>query len=222
LAQGGASDITVRDADGNIYKTVKIGKQVWMEENLRTTKYNDGSSIPLVTDNVQWDKNTTGAYCYYNNTTQVDSINKFGALYNWYAVDTKKLAPAGWHVPTDEDWGILQNYLTANGFNWDGTKSGNKIAKSLSAKTDWSKSSKPGAIGNDLSKNNKSGFSALPGGDRYGDGRFVRMGANGRFWCATEAAAAYSYYRHLYYGYSHLYRGIIYKNSGFSVRLIKD
>ena len=115
------SDSTVKDADGNVYTTVKIGNQVWTVENLRTTKYNDGSAIPLVTDSAAWVNLTTPGYCYYNNTTNADSIKKYGALYNWYAVDTKKLAPAGWHVPTDAEWDTLQNYLIANGYNWDGT-----------------------------------------------------------------------------------------------------
>jgi uncharacterized protein (TIGR02145 family) len=169
---------TVTDIDGNVYQTVKIGNQVWTVENLRTTRYNDGISINLITDSAAWSKSlirygaawskaSKGAYCYYNNMTDADSIKKYGALYNWYAIDTKKLAPKGWHVPTNAEWDTLQNYLIANGYNWDGTTTGNKIAKSMAAQTDWKTDTNPGATGNDLFKNNKSGFSALPGGWRF-------------------------------------------------------
>jgi len=100
---------TVTDIEGNIYHAIRIGNQIWTVENLRTTKYNDGSAIPLVTDNLAWKMGTTPAYCYFNNTNDEDSMKRFGVLYNWYAVDTKKLAPAGWHVPADSEWTILVN-----------------------------------------------------------------------------------------------------------------
>ena len=111
--------------------------------------------------------------------TDLENIKKFGALYNWYAVNTLKLAPKGWHVPNDAEWDTLQNYLTTNGYNWDGTTKENKIAKALAARTDWAFSKDSGAIGNDLTKNNRSGFSALPGGSRnygghgFSDGKFI-------------------------------------------------
>jgi len=127
---------TVKDADGNVYQTVKIGNQEWTMENLRTTKYNDGTPILNITSQTTWDSclyTLTEAFCHYNNTTNSDSIKKFGALYNWYAVNTGKLAPSGWHVPTDEEWDTLQNYLMENGYSWDGTTGENKIAKSMAA-----------------------------------------------------------------------------------------
>ena len=142
---------TVTDIDGNTYKTVKIGDQWWIAENLRTTKYNDGTSIPHVTDSSEWNTLTTPGYCYYNNTNNADSIRKFGALYNWYTINTKKLAPAGWHVPSDSEWKVLEEYLIANGYNWDGTTDSNKIAKSLAAKTDWKSSNEEGHVGNNPS-----------------------------------------------------------------------
>ena len=86
------------DQDGNFYKTVTIGTQTWMAENLRTMKYNDGTNIPLVTSGIAWNNLNTGAYCNYNNTTNSDTIATYGRLYNWYAVNTGKLAPKGWHV----------------------------------------------------------------------------------------------------------------------------
>jgi uncharacterized protein (TIGR02145 family) len=109
-----ASAGTVTDTDGNVYQTVRIGNQVWMAENLRVTKYNDGSAITLDTSGNNMDNATTPKYCYYNNTTNADSIKKYGALYNWYVVspaNPKKIAPAGWHVPTDSEWTVLEKYL---------------------------------------------------------------------------------------------------------------
>ena len=196
---------------------------MWTVENLRTTKYSDGTPIPLVTDGTAWEKLTTPGYCYYDNTTHADNIKKFGALYNWYAVDTKKLAPKGWHVPTDAEWTILQNYLIANGYNWDGTKTENKIAKSIAAKTDWSAFAKPGAIGDDLTRNNRSGFSALPGGFRVDDGVFDHMGITALWWSATEFDASIAYYRYLDYSLGDLGRDLFsLKSGGSSVRLLRD
>jgi Fibrobacter succinogenes major domain (Fib_succ_major). len=228
---------TLTDIDGNVYQTIKIGNQVWTIENLRTTKFNDGSAIPQITDAL------TPGYCYYNiNTTNidsikkfgtlynwnVDSIKKFGALYNWYAVDTKRLAPHGWHVPTDAEWTILENYLIANGYNWDGTTTGNKIAKSLASKSGWNISKINGTIGDDLTKNNRSGFSALPGGYRGVYGKFYSSGLYARWWSSTQINASDAYIRFLdndieslsindsRYGYS------TDKNNGYSVRLVRD
>jgi uncharacterized protein (TIGR02145 family) len=186
---------TVTDADGNVYQSVKIGNQVWTVENLRTTKYNDGTAITKITDSAAWaniyyDTLTTPAYCYYNNTTNTDNIKKFGALYNWYAVNTGKLAPAGWHVPSDAEWDTLQNYLIVNGYNCDGTTTNNMVAKALSAKTDWESSTTPGTIGCDLTKNNRSGFSALPGGYRTLSGTFRAQGRLGYWRSTTEVDAS--------------------------------
>ena len=107
LAQLG---VVVQDIDGNNYLTVTIGTQIWMAENLRTTKYNDGTAIPLVTDNTTWANLTTPAYCWYNNDAKTNG-STYGALYNWYSVNTKKLCPTGWHVPNDTEWTTLTTYL---------------------------------------------------------------------------------------------------------------
>jgi uncharacterized protein (TIGR02145 family) len=214
---------TATDIDGNVYWTVKIGNQIWTVENLRTTKYNDGTELPYVKDSVEWVNLATPSYCYFNNMVNADSIRKFGALYNWYAVDTKKLAPAGWHIPTDAEWDILRDYLMVNGYSWDGTTDSNKIAKSLAAKTDWYTTSglKAGSIGADLDLNNKSGFLALPGGSRSTNGAFD-FGGSGNWWSATEYNASGAVARNLYYDYSSLLWNSNYKSCGFSVRLIKD
>ena len=147
---------TVTDIDGNVYKTIKIGTQTWMAENLKTTKLNDGTAIPHVTDNVVWQDAVNPAYCWYNNTKAGNEKN--GILYNGYTAQNLKLAPIGWHVPTKAEWETLINYLIANGYNFDGTTTGNKIAKSLASKTNWETSNLLGAVGNTLADNNKSGF----------------------------------------------------------------
>lgn len=214
---------TVKDADGNKYNTVKIGNQVWMVENLKTTKYNDGTEILNVTSDTQWANLTTGAYCNYDNLESNAEI--YGRLYNWYAVNTGKLAPAGWHVPTDDDWTILENYLIANGYNYDGTLDEDKIAKSLCAKTNWELSDEAGTPGAAPENNNSSGFTALPGGGRYGSGGFDGIGQDGNWWSSTEYGGFTAYSRYLGYNHEALGRSISFsylKESGFSVRLVRD
>lgn len=110
---------TIKDIDGNNYKTVKIENQIWMTENLKTTKYNDGTVIPNVTDNAEWAALTTGAYCYFNNDSAVNK-NKYGILYNWYAVKTGKLCPTGWHVFSDTEWEQLKKLLDMRDKNGNG------------------------------------------------------------------------------------------------------
>jgi uncharacterized protein (TIGR02145 family) len=214
--------LTVTDKDGNVYQTVKIGNQIWTVENLRTTKYNDGSSIPLVTDSAAWAALTTPGFCYYNNSPNTDSIKKFGALYNWYAVNTQKLAPAGWHVPSNVEWEALRTYLTANGFNWDGTTDFDKAAKSLAAKEIWFPCTAAGAIGNDLTKNNKTGFSALPGGFREFMSIFIFHDFYGAWWSTTESDALTARFYLLRFDYDFILNLTNFKCCGFSVRLLKD
>lgn len=212
---------TVKDADGNKYNTVKIGNQVWMVENLKTTKYNDGTDILNVTSNTQWANLTTGAYCNYNNLESNAEI--YGRLYNWYAVNTDKLAPKGWHVPTDDDWTILENYLIANGYNYDGTLDEDKIAKSLCAKTNWKLSDEAGTPGAAPKNNNSTGFTALPGGTRSSDsGAFYLIGKYGFWWSSTEPRGNDAYYRYLNYRGKDLSRANGYNEDGFSVRLVRD
>jgi uncharacterized protein (TIGR02145 family)/uncharacterized repeat protein (TIGR02543 family) len=211
-------DGIIMDIDGNIYHTVKIGNQVWTIENIRTTRYNDGKKIPNVTDSLAWSKLSTPGYCFNNNSSSASEMEKWGALYNWYAVNLGKLAPEGWHVPTDADWDTLVNYLT----NIDIITSTNKVAKLLASKTDWATSTTTGAIGNDLLKNNASGFLALPGGYRNNDGSFYYQGEYGDWWSNMENDASTAYYRNLSYNSSELRRGNYYKCSGFSIRLVRD
>jgi uncharacterized protein (TIGR02145 family)/uncharacterized repeat protein (TIGR02543 family) len=212
---------TVNDASGNVYHQVKIGKQVWTMENLRTTKYNDNTDIPKDTSSATWANATTARYCYFGNTSNTDSIKKFGALYNWYTVsptNVKKIAPTGWHVPAVAEWDTLQNWLIANGYNHDGTLNGNKIAKSMAANTDWATNSSAGAIGNNLATNNRSGFSALPGGSRAFDGSFGGVGG----WLSTTESDVLFACRFLSAGFEYLRSYNFHKSSGFSVRLLKN
>jgi len=209
----------VVDIDGNTYTTIKIGSQEWMVENLKTTRYRNGDAIPNVTADGTWAALTTSAWCNYNNNAANGAI--YGKLYNWYAVvDSRNLAPAGWHIPTDAEWTELENYLIANGYNYDGTTTGNKIAKSLAATTNWSTNTGTGTIGNDLTKNNSSSFTALPGGNR--PSFFGSIGGYGDWWSSTEYSTTKAWARYLGYNGADLTRTDFNKYFGFSVRCIRD
>ncbi len=107
--------LTVTDIDGNVYQTITIGTKVWMVENLRVTRYNDGTPIPNVTDKYDWMLLKTGAYCNYNNDTNM--VCSYGRLYNWYAINTNKLCPKGWHIPRNDEWPTFNSSIkSANGF----------------------------------------------------------------------------------------------------------
>lgn len=209
---------TLTDQDGNTYKTVTIGTQIWMAENLRTTKYNDSIPIPNVADGDQWEKLSTGAYCTYDNTESIETIATYGRLYNWYAVNTGKLAPKGWHVPSDADWKKLEMYLgisqeQADKTGWRGTDEGGKL-KEIGIKH-WESPN--------LMASNSSGFSALPGGYRGGDhGSFNHFGIFGNWWSVTEINAGDAWFRGLVSDYGTIYRDGSPKDSGFSVRCVSD
>ena len=209
------------DADGNNYRVVKIGTQTWMAENLKTTKYNYGTSIPYVIDNTAWNILSTPAFCWHNNDATTNK-NTYGALYNWYTVSTAKLAPVGWHVPTDAEWTILENYLMANGYNYNGATTGNNYAKSLAATTNWTSYMGTGVLSQDLSKNNSTGFSALPGGMRdFNSGSFFNLGYVGYWWSSNEVTSS-AWYRSLNCQESNMSRSYNYKSTGYSVRCVKD
>jgi uncharacterized protein (TIGR02145 family) len=218
---------SLMDIDGNVYKAVKIGNQIWMAENFRTTRYNDGTAIPLTKDDNAWNNAHEGAYCYYNNTTNPADIDKYGALYNLPAVNAKHFAPKGWHVPTCAEALILQNYLMTNSYAWGGTKTrkvGDKIAKSMAAQTDWAVSIENAAnVGYDLTKNNASGLSILPAGYRGPEGKFYGFGGMSYWWDIVEKDAPDTFARSsIYYDSGGVYRGQAIANDGLSVRLIKD
>jgi len=206
---------TVKDIDGNIYHSDTIGTQVWMIENLKTTKYSDGSPISKVTKNNEWEGLTTGAYCICNNDATIGS--KYGKLYNWYAVNnSRNIAPKGWHVATDDDWKALESFVAGN------LGTSGSVAKALAAITDWNSSEVNDAIGNDMTKNNSSGFTALPAGNRTNDGAFGFMGYNGGWWSSSESYTYNAWARTLSYDSYRMERGSYGKKCGYSVRCVKD
>jgi uncharacterized protein (TIGR02145 family) len=210
------------DSDGNGYYSVKIGTQVWLEENLKTTKYNDGTAIPNVPDQYTWSwQTTTGAYCNYNNDESYAST--YGRLYNWYAVNTGKLCPEGWHVPTDDEWKTLEDYLIANGFNYDGTISENKIAKSLASKNDWYRSTETGAVGNTdyPDKRNVTGFTGFPSGSRLHN-FYTNFSYYTMWWSSSEFGHDIASGWGICWSNSDLIRNTLSEKYGLSVRCLKD
>ena len=206
---------TITDIDGNVYKTVKIGDQWWMAENLKVTHYNNNDSIPNVTDNSEWRTLTSGAYCNYDNDSSY--VNTYGRLYNWHAVDdNRNLAPAGWHVPSDDEWKQLEMYLgmtqsMVNATGWRGSDEGGKMKEADT--TRW-RSPNTGAT-------NASGFTALPGGDRY-EGAFIAISQYGYWWSATEAQTPTAWDRFIGFGRADVARHDVFKYTGYSVRCVKD
>jgi len=217
---------SVTDQDGNTYNYLTYGDQVWTLENAEMVTYRDGTPIPQVTDATEWANLTTGAWCYYEN----DETK--GKLYNWYAVMgihdaiettlNKEFAPEGWHVPSDPEWTTLENYLIANGYNYDGTTTGNKIAKAMASTTGWVSSTALGAPGNDQSINNISGFNAFPRGIRYGYGAFGSEGYNLFGWSSTGPSANNAWSYGMGVTSSNLGRGSSPKHTGCSVRFVRD
>ncbi len=194
---------TMSDNDGNSYKTIVIGSQTWMAENLKTGKYRNGDPIPTNLSNTAWQTATTGAFAIYNNDAA--SNTTYGKLYNWYAVaDPRGLCPTGWHVPTDAELTILQNYL--GGINIAGGKL--KSTSSL-----WTPNT--GAT-------NESGFSGLPGGNRSNNGFYSSLGYYGYWWSSSEFLEADAWSRGLITNNGIFYRTKYYRQNGFSIRCLRD
>jgi uncharacterized protein (TIGR02145 family) len=205
VSQLSSKGVIVADADGNIYSTVRIGSQIWMAENLKTTKYNDGTAIPNVTDATAWSALTTGAYADYNNTP--GNSTTYGKLYNYYTVvDARKLCPTGWHVPTDAEWTTLTTYLGG------ALVTGGKL-KEIGT-THW--------FSPNTGADNSSGFTALPGGFRGDNGTFNNVGYYGYWWNSTVLNATNGWYNGMYYNYNNIYSSDGVNNCGFSVRCVRD
>ena len=191
----------VTDIDGNKYKTVIIGEQEWMAENLKTTKYNDGSDIVNVTKDKDWSNSSSGAYAWYNNDNKKG--DKHGALYNWYAVETDKLCPDGWHVPSDDEWNKLIDYAGNN----------QNAAIALKSPDGWAE---------EENGTNIYGFNALPSGNRHYEGSYNTMGYDATWWTSGEHSSNEAFARFMKY-YDNDVTSINYdKNYGFSVRCLKD
>ena len=202
---------TVTDIDGNVYATIKIGKQVWTVENLRTTKLNDGTPIPLVTVGTDWNDLKTPGYCYYNNVINADHLKQYGALYNWYAVNTKMLAPKGWHVPSEAEWQIMIDFLGGNEVAGGKMKAKGTIENKNGL---WSQPN--------TAATNESGFSAYPNGGRfyvdYGNIDYLAY-----FWTSSKIDKDYSWGFNLHFKTSEIYPDqYAFKYNGYSVRCVRD
>jgi uncharacterized protein (TIGR02145 family) len=202
-----STTVTVTDIDGNTYNTVQIGNQVWMSENLKTTRYRNGGLIPNVTtDNTAWGILTTGAWSYYNNDVSNNAI--YGKLYNWYTTLGDTLCPTGWGVPTDAEWTTLTTLLGR-----DSEAGGKMKMKSDGSTVYWN--------GSDTGATNESGFSALPGGSRFDDGSFTNVRNYASFWSASENGNL-AWYRFLTNYDVNVYKNDDVKSGGFSVRCLRD
>jgi uncharacterized protein (TIGR02145 family) len=207
---------TVTDVSGNEYKTVKIGNQWWMAENLRVKTFRNGNLIPEKDTDQEW-ANAIEGWCLYPTTNLVPP----GLLYNYYTVTSSNgLAPAGWHIPTDDDWKQLEKHLgmseaEANKLSWRGTTEGDALKPA--GPEGWSEYE-------NVWGSNSSGFTALAGSCRLPDGRPGEPGLKftGFWWTASEHSTEDAYYRYLDYKNSNIFRSHTFKNYGFSVRCVKD
>lgn len=202
---------SMTDQDGNDYKTVTIGTQTWMAENLRTTTYNDGTPITHAPGEATWAALIEGGYCVFQNKTDDAFISTYGFLYNFHAVNTGKLSPAGWHMPTNAEWNTLMNTLGGE------TVAGQKLRETGSMH--WVN------YASTVAGTNESGFTGLPGESRAASGIFPSgVGTNGHFWTATAdvgtAGNAFSW--DLHHGTAVATRYSEKMVRGFSVRLVKD
>jgi len=199
---------SVTDIDGNVYKTIVIGNQTWMAENLRTTKYRNGVAIPNITvvEDKNWSSLVTGAWCNYEDDEA--SIAKYGNLYNWYAVidSLNILAPIGWHVPSDLEWSTLAAYLGGDSI------AGGKL-KEIGTLSWFSPN---------VGANNESGFSAIPGGGRSHTGALGYFGSFGYWWSTTKADDTYAWNRGMFFNARFVGRYNCDKRGGLSVRCVKD
>lgn len=194
----------IQDIDGNVYHTVTIGTQVWTVENLKTTKYNDGSIIPNVKEQTAWAKKNNPAYCWYNNDLKNKST--YGGLYNWYAVNTGILAPKGWHIATDAEWSTLYDFLGRT------DKAGGKLKES--GTIHW-ESPNVGAT-------NETGFTALPSPFRDSLGQFSEGKGFAGFWSSTEYESNFAFSRGLYSNDGIFSKQSPSKEFGLAVRCVRD
>ena len=202
--KGKAEDI-ITDIDGNKYHTLTLGTQVWMVENLNVIRFQNGDLIPNVIEDAHWEKSIEAAYSYYQNNKKNGKV--YGKLYNWHTIsDSRGLCPPGWHVPSDEEWQILSDFL-----------GGNEVAGNLMKESGFKHWKMPNE-----GATNSSGFSALPAGGRDEYGKFFTDSFGGHWWSATEDGTIDVWVRSIYYEYGSILRDSYHKNSGFSIRCIKD
>lgn len=206
----------VIDIDGNTYKTAIVSNYIWMSENLRVTAYKNGTKIPLITNDSIWSATNSGAYCWYNNNPNNSST--YGALYNWFTVNTGNLCPDGWQVPSDEDWKYLEGSLDTkykvDDSIWNGTMlRGFDAGYMLKGKFGWNSNGN----GSDL-----YGLNALPAGECSSNRHYFRhIGNNGFWWSSTSFDSTKAWYRCLVFFDNKIIRNTHPKAMGFSVRCIK-
>ncbi|MFW5725771.1 MAG: FISUMP domain-containing protein, partial [Bacteroidota bacterium] len=226
----------VIDIDGNEYTTVVIGNQEWMAENLRVTRYNNGDSIPTGLNNTEWSNTTDGAYAIYPHV-EVEGINSdeemveaYGKLYNWYAVgDQRGLCPVGWHIPVEDEWTQLIDYVVAQGYpnEWDnpnGTGNALKSCRQVGSPLgdDCDTSEHPHWQSNDYNYGfDQFGFAALPGGSRgtWLEGGFEHLTISANWWSSNELSATHAAYFSIF---GSLGNNSHYKRSGFSLRCVRE
>jgi uncharacterized protein (TIGR02145 family) len=198
----------VKDVDGNTYKTVKMGDRIWMAENLRVARYNDGTPMNNVTFNASWSILLIGAYCWYNKDSAAYAA-PYGALYNWYAVNTGKLCPAGWRVPSDAEWTTLADYLGGTNI------AGGKLKEAGTIHWDYP----------NTNATNESGFTALAGGYRSSDGTYCAMRNSGFWWSSLEStgySSTFAWSIIMIFEDPDLFSYDYSKRCGFSVRCVRD
>lgn len=217
---------TVKDYDGNVYNTVQIGNQCWMKENLRTTKYSDGTKIAL------WSSTSTGTACRYYPNGNASNVATYGYLYNWKAVMRRSsssssnpsgvqgICPTGWHVPSDAEWTQLTNYVSSQDIYYCSNTSAN-IAKALAGSTGWSSSTTACAVGNTPANNNATGFSAVPAGF-YSSNGYNYFGNYAAFWSATEVSSGSASGWLLRYRSASVFSYYDFKRAVYSVRCLRD
>jgi uncharacterized protein (TIGR02145 family) len=214
--------ISCTDGDNNNYPVVEIGTQKWMAENLKTTKYRNGeligTTIPATLD-ILGESTPKYQWAYDGNESNVAT---YGRLYTWYVLDdARNVCPTGWHSPLDSEWTTLTDFLSNNGYGYEG--SGTDIAKSIASASGWTTFDTPGALGNDQKSNNAIGFTALPGGYRYSAGSsFRNIGGMSYWWTSTGFSAENAYNRYLGYHLSDAYGTNITKKNGYSVRCLMN
>lgn len=201
---------SMTDQQGNVYKTIVIGEQEWMAENLNTSVYRNGEAIPEIEGSVEWSSMQSGAYCYFDNISS--NACPYGKLYNWYAcVNARQLCPDGWHIPSDSEWSILANYLGGSALAGSAMKSSgsDEIGNGL-----W--------LNSNLDATNSSGFSGIPGGFRSLNGSFNSFGLAGLWWSRNTSESDGAYSRGLYSTDSEVDRADDDMPNGYSVRCLKD
>jgi len=197
---------TVTDSEGNIYNTIGIGYQEWMTGNLKSVVYRNGTdSIPLAESDSLWGTMTTPAYCWYAGDSAAN-YDPYGALYNWYAVNTGNLCPAGWHVPTNDDINELVNYVGGSG-----------AAGGLLKETGTVHWNSPNTGAKD-----KYGFTARGGGKRSDEGVFDFVKVEANWWTSTEYSTLNASYFNILFNYGNSFQAYLSKKTGMSVRCVKD